>query len=356
MKTIHIILFGIGNVGSTLIQQILNTKTHFKQQNITLKIVIITNSKFAFYEEEGVNNSWQSDFKTFSVPFKIEDIISHVKQKQYNNLVAIDTTASAEFVKNYVLLIKNGFHIVTANKIANTLQYDFYKNLRSTLKKHNKQFLYETNVGAALPVIETIHSIQNSGDKIEKIKGVFSGSLSYIFNTFFNEDISFSEVLKKAKTLGLTEPDAREDLSGNDVARKVLILAREIGLKLELKDVAIESLVPKHLNGKTTLLQFNKRIQELDAPFKLKKESQPKKSVLRYIGELDVLNKTLAVKLITVKENSNLGSLNGTDNIFEIFTASYNKQPLVIKGSGAGKVVTAQGVLSDVLKVIKHLN
>jgi homoserine dehydrogenase len=356
-KAIHIVLFGIGQVGSTLINQINEAKPRLQQhQNLQLRIPIIANSKLAFYDKEGISNSWETDFETFSVPYKIDEIIQFVKKQKFDNLIAIDATASAAFTKNYIPLIENGFNIVSANKVANSLDYEFYEVLRNTLKKYNKSFLYETNVGAGLPVIETVKNLYNSGEQIKKIRGVFSGSLSYIFNEFSESDVSFSKVLNDASKLGLTEPDAREDLSGNDVARKLLILARELNIRTEFSDVSVESLVPKQLNGKTTLHQFNNRSKELDLPFNRLKQQLNKNQVLRYVGELDVVKKTLEVKLISEEKNSTLGQLKGADSVFEIFTESYGEKPLVIQGAGAGKEVTARGVLSDVIKISNALN
>lgn len=357
VKTIHIVVFGIGNIGSTLINQINEAKDFlYKQQNLKIKIPVVTNSRLAFFDEKGVDNVWNCDFETCSIPYKIEDVIAYVKRNKFENLIAVDATASKDFVQNYIALIQNGFHIVSANKTANTLHYEFYNILRNTLKKHDKSFLYETNVGAGLPVIETINNLHKSGEKISKIRGVFSGSLSYIFNTFSSEDMSFSTVLRKASNLGLTEPDAREDLSGNDVARKLLILARELDLKLELNDVSIDSLVPKYLNGKTTVSQFNKRLKELDEPFNDLKQNLSKNKVLRYVGELDVVSKTLEVKLITEEKHSVIGQLNGTDSVFEIYSQSYKNSPLVIRGAGAGKEVTARGLFSDVIKLSNQVH
>jgi len=356
-KTITVVLFGIGKVGSTLISQINEGKSRLqKSQNLQLRIPIIANSNLAFYDKEGIANSWEADFKTFSVPYKIEEIIQFVKLQKFNNLIAIDATTSRAFAQNYIKLIENGFNIVAANKVANTLHHEFYDTLRIALKKHNKSFLYETNVGAGLPIIETVKNLYNSGEQIKKIRGVFSGSLSYIFNQFSENDNTFSHVLNQASQLGLTEPDAREDLSGNDVARKLLILARELNLKSEFQDVLVESLVPKNLNGKTTLHQFNSRNRELDIPFKKLKEKLPKNRVLRYVGELDVKNKKLEVKLISEEKSSALGQLKGADSVFEIFTESYGEYPLVIQGAGAGKQVTARGLLSDVIKLSNRLN
>ncbi|PZD76659.1 aspartate kinase [Mesonia sp. K7] len=348
-KTIHLVIFGIGNVGSTLIHQIQQAKPVLSEKGIDLNILIITNSKHAFYKKEGISATWEIDFKQFSVPYQIEDIIAFVKEQNYQNLIAIDATASRDFVENYIPLIENGFHLVSANKIANTLKYKFYENLRWTLKAHRKKFLYETNVGAGLPVIDTIRNLYYSGEKILKIRGVFSGSLSYLFNIYSEENIAFSKVLRKAEKLGYTEPDFREDLSGNDVARKLLILARELNLKVEFSDVKIQSLVPKFLNGKLTTEQFKQRLHEMDVPYFRKKDALSKDKVLRYVGELDVEQKTLEVKLVSETKNSALGQLKGADSVFEIFTESYGNLPLVIQGAGAGNAVTARGVLSDIL-------
>ncbi|PTM07906.1 MAG: aspartate kinase [Bacteroidetes bacterium] len=356
-KTVHIVIFGIGKVGSTLISQINAVKSKLQQrQNLQLRIPIVANSKLAFYDKDGISNGWETDYETFSVPYKIDEIIQFVKQQKLSNLIAVDATASSDFTKNYLRLIESGFNIVSANKVANTLDYAFYKAIRNALKKHNKSFLYETNVGAGLPVIETVKNLYNSGEQIQRIRGVFSGSLSYIFNEFSETDVTFSKVLENASKLGLTEPDAREDLSGNDVARKLLILARELHLKTEFRDVKIESLVPKRLNGKTTLHQFNNRTKELDVSFEKLKQELPKKHVLRYVGELDVQQNTLEVKLISEDKTTAIGQLKGADSVFEIFTESYGKQPLVIQGAGAGKEVTARGVLSDVIKLSNSLN
>lgn len=356
MKRIHIIIFGIGNVGSTLIGQIYKAKSKLSiVKNLDLNVPVVANSKLVLFGEDTSGNTWESDFSKFAVPYKMDDIISYIKSKNYDHVIAIDATASHDMAKYYTALIKNGFHIVSANKIANTLPLGFYNDLRENLKLHNRQFLYGTNVGAGLPIIETVQNIHNSGDTIRKIRGVFSGSLSYVFNTFSLEDKSFSSVIYKAGSLGLTEPDAREDLSGNDVARKLLILARELDLNVEFQNVKIESLVPKQLNGKTTLKQFKARLKELDAPFEALKLKLPKGSVLRYVGELDVENKTLEVKLISEENTSTLGQLKGSGSIFEIFTDSYGDEPLMIQGAGAGKEVTARGLLSDIIKVSNKL-
>ena len=355
MKTIHIILFGVGNVGETLINQINKAKAQLNKQGIEVKIILAANSKVALFNDKGISNQWKTNFSNSAKPYTIDAILNFVNHRKWDNLIAIDATASVEFVQKYTYLIQNGFHLISANKVANTLDYEFYDRLRSTLKKYNKTFLYETNVGAGLPVIETVKNLYESGERINKIRGVFSGSLSYIFNTFSEDKIAFSEVLKKAAELGLTEPDARDDLSGKDVARKLLILARELNLNKEFNDVKVVSLVPKALNGKTTLSEFKNRIQELDKPLQELKQKLSKKTVLRYVGELDVTNETLEVKLISEDQESAIGQLKGADSVFEIYSESYNDSPLVIKGAGAGKEVTARGLFSDIIKLSSRL-
>ncbi|HOD09994.1 MAG TPA: aspartate kinase [Flavobacterium sp.] len=345
-------LFGIGNVGSTLINQVIESQKFFlEKRNIDLRFPIITNSTLAFFEKDGVKNQWEANFAQSAIPFRIEDIIEYVQEQNLENLIAVDATASSEIIKNYIPLIQNGFNIVAANKKANTLHLDFYNELRRNLKNFDKTFLYETNVGAGLPVVQTINDLHFSGEKITKIRGVFSGSLSYIFNRFSSEETSFSKILADAEKNGYTEPDSREDLSGNDVARKLLILAREIEQKFEFSDIKIASLLLPDLNEKHSKAQYSINKTLFDKPFNVAKITQAQNHVLRYVGELDVITQKLEVKLISVPKATALGQLKGADNLIEIYTKSYGEIPIVIQGAGAGKEVTARGVLTDILKI-----
>jgi aspartokinase/homoserine dehydrogenase 1 len=353
---INIVLFGIGNVGSTLINQIIeNQKFFLEKRNIDLRFPIITNSTLAFFEKEGLKNQWEANFAQSAIPFRVEDIIEYVQEQQLENLIAVDATASSDIIKSYIPLIQNGFNIVAANKKANTLHNEFYQEIRRNLKKFDKTFLYETNVGAGLPVVQTINDLHFSGEKITKIRGVFSGSLSYIFNRFSSEETSFSNILIDAEKIGLTEPDSREDLSGNDVARKLLILAREIEQQFEFDDIKIESLLVPELNEKNSKAQYTINKSLFDKPFNIAKITQADNHVLRYVGELDVLSRKLEVKLISVPKSSPLGQLKGADNLIEIYTKSYGEIPIVIQGAGAGKEVTARGVLTDILKIAEKI-
>lgn len=357
MKTIHLALFGPGKVGSKLLEQLSNSEEHLKNSSgIIVKLILVADSSHALLNPNGIKSGWDSGFKKSSQKYSFNDIEEYFRKNEFENLVSIDTTASDEFPQNYFALVNAGSHIIAANKVANTLSSEFYEELRRELKKNNKNFIYETNVGAGLPIVETLRTLHLSGEKITRIRGVFSGSLSYIFNTYSKEEKEFSKVLEEAGILGYTEPDARIDLSGKDVGRKLLILARELQLKKEFEEVSIQSLIPTRLNGDTSLEDFNSRITELDEHFQVYKSKQLKDEVLRYIGELNVASGTLEAKLISEPKTSVFGQIEGADNIFEIYTESYKDQPLVIRGAGAGADVTARGVFGDILKISERLN
>ena len=358
-KKINIAIFGKGLVGSALINQILiNSKSVLKRRQVQLNIIAIANSKKLVLNKDGVSKNWEHELETDGIEnYNLKHLFDYAKAHHLENLIAVDNTASSDFVYNYIPLIEEGFDLVSSNKIANTISNEFYQTLRQELNKHSKSYLYETNVGAGLPLIDTIKLLHDSGENITKIRGVFSGSLSYLFNNFSSEDKAFSEILKEAITKGFTEPDPREDLCGNDVARKLLILARELDLHNELSDVNVENLIPKEFRNISST-EFLNTLNGLDNHFKTVKKSQKENHVLRYIGELSGdLSKdkgALDVKLVSVPTNSPLGSLKGSDAIFEIYTESYGAHPIVIQGAGAGAEVTARGVFGDILRLIKN--
>ena len=355
-KNINIAIFGKGLVGGTLIEQIFKSQQNIlKRKNIHLNIFAVANSTNVLLDKNGITTNWKNDLEDNSLKnYTINDVIEFAEKHHLENLIAIDNTASSKFIENYLQLIENGFDLISSNKIANTVRYDAYKELREKIKENNKSYLYETNVGAGLPLVDTIKLLHDSGENITRIRGVFSGSLSYLFNNFSVQNRPFSEVLQEAIENGYTEPDPREDLCGNDVGRKLLILARELDLQNEFEDVNIENLIPENLReGSTT--DFLNKLDVMDAYFQDIKDKQEENHVLRYIGDLsgnlqeDKGN--LDVNLVSVPKNSALGQIQGADAIFEIYTESYGEKPLVIQGAGAGAAVTARGVFGDILRL-----
>ncbi|MCD6180603.1 MAG: bifunctional aspartate kinase/homoserine dehydrogenase I [Bacteroidales bacterium] len=354
-RKINIAIFGKGNVGGSLINQILKSQDQIvKRKQTKLNIFAIAGTKNIILDKSGVNKNWKETYKKAAKNESIQQVIEYASQHHLENLIAIDNTTSSAFVKEYDTLIEQGFDLVSSNKLANTSSFQFYKNTRTKLKQHNKQYLYETNVGAGLPLIDTIKLLHDSGENITRIRGVFSGSLSYLFNTFSSQEVSFSSVLKKAIAQGFTEPDPREDLCGNDVARKLLILARELDLENEFDDIQIKNLIPEDLRGGDTET-FLAQLDALDPFYQALKEKQKQDHVLRYIGDLygDLQNEKgiLKVDLISVSKFSSLGQLTESDSIFEIYTESYGNKPIVIQGAGAGAEVTARGVFGDLLRI-----
>lgn len=355
-RRINLVIFGKGTVGGTLINQVIAAHDNILQRkNISLRIVAIANSQKILTAAKGIGKGWEEAFEREAVPYSLQTLQTFVEAHHLENLIAVDVTASKTFVDNYIPLIKSGYDLVSANKIANTISFSFYQELRKTLKQYQKTYLYETNVGAGLPLIDTIRLLHHSGENITRIKGIFSGTLSYLFNTFSAEDKPFSEVLQHAINSGYTEPDPREDLCGNDVGRKLLILARELDLGNEFTDVKIQNLIPEHLR-EGSVEDFLQRLDEFNAPYQQIKEAQEPDHVLRYVGDLhgDLASTNtvqLDVSLVSVPRNSALGQVKGADSIFEIYTESYGDNPIVIQGAGAGASVTARGVFGDILRL-----
>ena len=358
-KRINLFIFGHGTVGGTLVDQILQSAKKIEgRKGIELVLVGIANSREVLLRVEGISGNWKKQLKERGEPYLIKDIIAYASKHHLENLIAVDNTASIDFVQNYGALINEGFDLVSSNKTANTLDFDFYGKVRHALGENQKQYLYETNVGAGLPLIDTIQLLHLSGENITRIKGVFSGSLSYIFNNFSDLDKPFSGIVIEAMKKGYTEPDPREDLSGNDVGRKLLILARELDLRNEFTDISIENLIPKELE-KVEKEVFISKVSILDSKFQEIKLQQKPDHVLRYIGDLhgDLQQEKgiLEVKLVSVPKSSALGQVKGSDSIIEIYTESYGDKPLVIQGAGAGAAVTARGVFGDILRIAEKL-
>ncbi|MFV0248384.1 MAG: bifunctional aspartate kinase/homoserine dehydrogenase I [Tenacibaculum sp.] len=361
-KKINIAVFGKGGVGGALIEQILNsTQSILEKRKVQLNIFAIANSKQVLLSSRGVAKNWRKELQASKRESTIVNkVVEYAKNCHLENLIAVDNTASLDFINDYIPLIEAGFDLVSSNKTANTVSFNFYKKLRKYLEKNKKNYLYETNVGAGLPLIDTIKLLHDSGESITQIRGVFSGSLSYIFNRFSSDKVLFSTALQEAIDKGFTEPDPREDLKGSDVARKLLILARELELENEFEDIDIQNLIPEAFRF-VSAEYFLSNLEQLNPYFDRQKNNlitnQKEEQVLRYIGNLygDLQQKKgqMEVKLVALPKNSPLGGLKGSDVFFEIYTQSYGKQPIVIQGAGAGAQVTARGVFGDILRLTK---
>ncbi len=350
-KTLNIIAFGKGTVGGTFIDQVIHTREEvIRDRKLKLTIAGVADSKKFLFNSQGVDKNWKDELKDSATSSDIVTIMNIIKESNLENMVIVDNTASKSLVNLYPDFVKSGFDIIASNKVGNSVSYDFYKELRTLLNRKGRAFLYETNVGAGLPLIDNLRLLHQSGDQIKKIRGVFSGSLSYIFNTFSLGGRKFSDVLSEAKQKGLTEPDPREDLSGNDVARKLMILAREIGMPCEFEDVQIQNLIPESLTEIKDWTEFEKHFDLLDVYYNTLLERLPENKVFRYVGELEK-GGNLKVSLIEADSNTSLGSIKGSDSIFEIYTEAYGDQPFIIQGAGAGAEVTARGVYADLLRL-----
>ena len=355
-KKINVAVFGIGTVGSSFIHQVVQAQKNIEdRKGIHLNIFALANSKKVWFPKNELTTQWEDKFTDAQASkTTIQSVLDFAQTHHLENLIAIDNTASSEFVHQYIPLIENGFDLISSNKLANTGSLDYYQNLRQVLKKQHKTYLYETNVGAGLPLIDTIKLLHDSGENITRIKGIFSGSLSFLFNQFSERDDTFSTILQEAIDQGFTEPDPREDLCGNDVARKLLILARELDLENELTDIEIQNLVPSSL-ASLNQTDFLNQLQGFDTEYAQIKANQKPDHVLRYVGDLygDLQQNKgqLKVDLVSVPKSSALGQVSGSDSIIEIFTESYGDHPIVIQGAGAGAQVTARGVFGDLLRI-----
>lgn len=325
MNKAKIVHLGIGNVGKALVRQIL-------EADCGLIYCGMFNSKGGIFRESGLLHSEIKKFPNGVENLTFEKIIRQLADKNY---IVVDTTASD---KTYELLIKalqKGCSVVVSNKKPICKSFGMFERIA---QKNGERFFYETTVGAGLPVIKTLKNLILTGDKIIRIEGCFSGTLGYIFSEL-EKGVSFSAAVKKAYDAGYTEPDPRDDLSGLDVARKALILARMIGLRIELAEIKLTSLYPKEME-KLSVPEFMKAIRKIDRSYSGK--------TLRYVANVDGQFCRVGVK--EVEKKSDLGSLNGPDNMVVFTTKRYADNPIVIKGPGAGAEVTAAGVFADILE------
>lgn len=349
--TLNLFVVGTGLIGAALLEQVRQEQQKLHDNyNLKLRLVGIANSKVMSFNKKGIPlSSWQQALKEESRPMEEGTFIEEMAGYNLASSVFVDCTASDTLAANYEAILNHNIAIVTPNKKANSGPYSRYQALKATVKAKGVKFLYEANVGAALPILSTITDLIRSGDTIEKIEGVLSGTLSYLFNNF-SGDISFTEVVKKAQQQGYTEPDPRDDLNGMDVARKLLILARECGHRLELDEIAMEPLLTKESFACNTLDEFYSTLHEGAASLTEKKEkAEAAGKKLRYIATLE--GKKASIALTAVDASHPFYSLTGSDNIIAITTARYHTSPLIIKGAGAGALVTAGEVFAGIIKV-----
>lgn len=355
-KELHLFMVGVGLIGSTLLDQIQKQNEYLKENSqLQIKVIGISNSRKMYFNENGVNlDTWKDDLLNSTEAADISTFIEKMKKLNLSNTIFVDNTANSVITSHYEKILDSSISISTPNKIATSSAYLQYERLKYIAKKRGVQFLYETNVGAGLPIISTLNDLIQSGDRILKIEGVLSGSLSFIFNSF-KEGVKFSSVVKQAKDLGFTEPDPRTDLNGIDVRRKLVILARESGLPLEQASVKIDSILPEACQKAENVAQLFKEIEKADDYFeKLRADAAKEGRVLRFIAKLE--NGEASIVLQAVDASNPFYSLSGSDNMIVFTTDRYKERPLVILGPGAGAEVTAAGVFAEIITIGNFLS
>lgn len=350
-KQINIFIAGVGTVGSKLIAQIAQQYEHIAEDlRLNLRVVGIANSKSALFAEEGIG---LDDVKTQlagAKPMTIDEFTDQIIERNLRNSMFVDITASADVVETYPRLLRRSVSVIACNKVAASSEFEKYSRLKNLAREYSANFFFETNVGAGLPVIHTLNDLISSGDKVNRIEAVLSGTLNFVFN-IYDGTRKFSEVVRQAQDEGYTEPDPRLDLSGTDVARKILILAREAGYKMEMSDIENTGFLPEScLAG--TVEDFYSEMEDQEPHFrKLLDEAAAQGLKLKYIASLN--NGKASVGLQTIGPDHNFANLSGKDNAVLFYTNRYADQPLVIKGAGAGADVTAAGVFADIIRAAR---
>ena len=353
-QSIEVFAFGAGTIGGTMIDQIHEQHDKLLKENVDIKVLAITTIDGMILNEDGIDlSNWREQMKKPQFAFgpqNVDDIIKFVKEKKPLNPVFVDCTASYDLPERYLDIINAGMSIATPNKRANSMDIKFYHELRRTANKMHRRFLYETNVGAGLPIIDTLQNLYKSGDKLESFNGIMSGSLSYIFGKL-DEGVKFSQAVKEAKELRYTEPDPRDDLEGKDVARKALIIARESGYDIELTDIELIPVFPKDFDATGTVDEFMANLSKVDDYFEKKMADLKKKNMVLRMGAT-IKNGKASVGMMEVPVTDPLYSVKGGENAFVFYTERYQPIPLTVRGYGAGAGVTAAGVFGDILRTV----
>jgi aspartokinase/homoserine dehydrogenase 1 len=357
--TISIGLIGPGAVGRVLLQQIAAERDRLLRDfKLDLRVRGLMTSKKMLLSEAGVpldapGDGWRPALDASKTPADIAKFVEHLHVDHLPHTIIIDCTADESVAGHYAEWLKAGIHVVTPNKKANSGPLAYYESLKDARKAGGSSYLYEATVGAGLPVISTLRDLRETGDKLSSVEGIFSGTLAYLFNVYDGKR-PFSDIVKDAKAKGYTEPDPRDDLSGTDFVRKVIILGREMGLKLEMKDVQVESLIPPGLD-KGTADDFLAKLPQFDGEMKKRFDAAAAKGkVLRYMGRLTADGKAV-VGVAELDRSHAFANIALTDNVVRYATARYNTNPLIVQGPGAGPEVTAAGVFADLLRVCSYL-
>lgn len=353
-KRLALVVVGMGNIGSALLRQIQQQQSFLLSRGFDIRVCGIANSKRYLLAADGIDlGRWKEELQHATNRMDPIRLAGEVAGLELASAALVDCTASADVVAAYPEFVKANLHIVTPNKRANVLPWKQYAALMNLMASRQKHFLYEANVGAGLPVISTLQDLIASGDTVVTIEGVLSGTLSYLFNTY-DGTVPFSRCVKEALEMGFTEPDPREDLSGNDVARKLLILARMTGRTMDLQNIRVESLVPRALREGSFSAGFFAKFSRYDNAMLRRFESaRAKGKVLRYVGRVGPSGARAG--LVEIPAGHPFASTKGSDNILAFTTHRYSRTPLVVQGPGAGADVTAMGVFSDILKLLHYL-